>query len=133
MIWNELEVTKRGVYTIQQLINKHEITLHSLLVKLPKIPFPQRHESVQKLKHQRCIRIALRDRHQVDILMLHMTKSRASQRQDRTPNRRIANNLDAKDIREAWTTVVAEGAKDEVFAFLVEDEDAGEHRDESAR
>lgn len=126
-------MTERGVHTIQQLINKHEITLHSLLVKLPKIPLPQRHESVQKLKHQRCIRIALRDRHQVDILMLHMTESRASQRQDRTPNRRIANNLDAKDIREAWTTVVAEGAKDEVFAFLVEDEDAGEHRDESAR
>lgn len=59
--------------------------------------------------------------------MLHMTKRRASQRQDRAPNRRIANNLDAKDISQPWATVVAEGAEDEVFAFLVEDEDAGEH------
>lgn len=65
--------------------------------------------------------------------MLHMTKRRASKRQDRAPNRRIADNLDAKDIREAWATVVAEGAEDEVFAFLVEDEDAGEHLGQDAR
>ena len=65
--------------------------------------------------------------------MLYMTESSRPQRQDRAPNRRITDNLDAKDIREAWATIVAESAEDEVFAFLVEDENAGEHRGGSAR
>lgn len=39
----------------------------------------------------------------------------------------VGNDLDPEDIGEAWTAVIAEGSKDEVFAFLVEDEDSGEH------
>jgi hypothetical protein len=35
--------------------------------------------------------------------------------------------LDAKNVREAWSTVAAEGAEDEVFAFLVENQYSAEH------
>ena len=35
--------------------------------------------------------------------------------------------MDAEDICEPRPAVVAEGAENEVFAFLVEEEDAGEH------
>lgn len=39
----------------------------------------------------------------------------------------VGDDLDAEDVGESGAAVVAEGAENEVFAFLVEDEDAGEH------
>lgn len=42
----------------------------------------------------------------------------------------IGNDLNAEDIGKAWATVVTKGAKDEVLALLVEDENPGEHGDD---
>lgn len=56
-----------------------------------------------------------------------MAKGRAAQGQDRRTDLRIGDDLDAEDVGEARATVVAKGPEDEVLAFLVEDEDAGEH------
>jgi hypothetical protein len=39
----------------------------------------------------------------------------------------VGDDLDAEDVGKARAAVVAEGAKDEVLALLIEDEDAGEH------
>lgn len=59
--------------------------------------------------------------------MPHMAKGRLAKRQQRRADLGVGNNLDAKDVGEARAAVAAEGAEDEVLAFLVEDEDAGEH------
>lgn len=59
--------------------------------------------------------------------MLHMAESRRAQGQYRRADRRIGDNLDSEDVGEAGTAIVAEGAEDEVLAFLVEDENAREH------
>lgn len=114
-------------HTIQQLVDEHEITLHCLLIKLPKISLPQRNQPVQKLKHQRRVRIALRHRYQVYVLVLHMTERCAAEREDGRADLRVRDDLDAKDVREAGAAVLTEGAEDEVLTFLIEDEDAGEH------
>jgi len=45
----------------------------------------------------------------------------------------IGDDLDAEHVGEAGAAVVAEGAKDEVLAFLVENEDPGEHGGEGGR
>lgn len=39
----------------------------------------------------------------------------------------VGDNLDPEDVGETGTAVIAEGAKDEVFAFLIEDQDTREH------
>lgn len=60
-----------------------------------------------------------------------MAERRASKRQDGRAHLGIRDDLDAKDIGESGSAVVAEGAENEVLALLVEDEDAGQHgRDE---
>lgn len=57
-----------------------------------------------------------------------MAKGRAAQRQDGRPHLGVGDDLDAEDVGKARPAVVAKGAEDEVFALLVEDEHAGEHR-----
>lgn len=59
--------------------------------------------------------------------MLDMAKRRAPQRQDGRSDLGVGDDLDAEDVGESGTAVVAEGAEDEVLALLVEDEDAGQH------
>lgn len=56
-----------------------------------------------------------------------MAERRGAERQDRRAHLCIRYYLDAEDVGEAGAAVVAEGAKDEVFALLVEYKDAGEH------
>lgn len=122
-----LSLAGYSLLTIQQLINKHKIILHSLLIKLPKIPPPQPYQPIQELKHQRRIGIALRYRHQEYILMFDVAESRRPKSEYRGANLGIGDDLDAEDIGEPWSAVVSKGAEDEVLAFLVEYQDTGEH------
>ena len=98
--------------TIQKFIHKHKIILHAFLIKLIKICLAQRPQSLEKLKHQSRIGIALGNRHQIYILMTRVTKGGASKGKDRRTNLGIRYNLDAKDVSQTWTTVWSEGAKD---------------------
>ena len=59
--------------------------------------------------------------------MFDMAEGRGAEREDRGADLRVGDHLDAEDVGEAGPAVVAEGAEDEIFALLVEDEDAGEH------
>lgn len=56
--------------------------------------------------------------------MLDMAESGGSEGQDGRANHGVGDDLDAKDIGETGTAVIAKGAKDEVLALLVEDQDA---------
>ena len=58
-----------------------------------------------------------------------MAEGGRTKSQDGGADQRVGNDLDAEDIGESWAAVVAEGAKDEVLALLVEDEDARDHVD----
>lgn len=113
--------------TIEQLIYEYKIIFHGLLIELPKIPPPQAHQSVQELKHKRCIGITLRYRHQVYVLMFDMTESCGAESEDGGADLSIGDDLNAKDIGETGPAIVAKGAKYQVLAFLIKDENAGEH------
>lgn len=65
----------RGEHTVKKFINQHEVILHRLLVKFPKVALSQRDKPVQELKHERSIDITFCDRDDVDILVLDMRKS----------------------------------------------------------
>lgn len=56
-----------------------------------------------------------------------MAEGRGAEGEDRRAHLGVGDDLDAENVGEARAAVVAEGAKDEVLAFLVEYEDAGEH------
>jgi hypothetical protein len=56
-----------------------------------------------------------------------MAECGASEGEDRRADVGIRDDLDTEDVGEAGAAVGSEGAKDEVFAFLVEDQDAGYH------
>ena len=59
--------------------------------------------------------------------MLDVAERGRAQRQDGRAYLCVGDYLDAEDVGEAWTTIIAEGAKYEVLALLVEDEDARKH------
>lgn len=59
--------------------------------------------------------------------MLNMAKGRRAEGEDRRADLGVGDDLYAKHIGKAGSAVVAKGAKDEVLALLIEDEDAGEH------
>ncbi len=59
--------------------------------------------------------------------MLDMAKGRRAESEDRRPDLGIGDDLYAKHIGKAGSTIVAKGAEDEVLALLIEDQDAGEH------
>ncbi len=56
-----------------------------------------------------------------------MAEGCAAESEDGGADLGVRDDLDAEDVCEAGAAVVAKGAEDEVFALLVEDEDAGEH------
>jgi hypothetical protein len=112
---------------IEQLIHQHKVVLNSFLVEFAKVRLPQPNHPVYELENQRRIRIALGDSDQVDVLVLNMAERRGAEREDRRAHLCIRYYLDSEDVGEAGAAVVAEGAKDEVFALLIEYEDAGEH------
>ncbi len=60
-----------------------------------------------------------------------MAKGGGTKGEDGRADLGIGDDLDAEDVGEAGAAVVAEGAKDEILAFLVEDEDPRQH-DEAA-
>ena len=59
--------------------------------------------------------------------MLEVAEGRRAEREDGRADLCVRNDLDAEDVGEAGPAVRAEGAEDEIFSFLVEDEDAGDH------
>ena len=59
--------------------------------------------------------------------MLDVAEGGGAEGEDRRPDLRVGDDLDAEDIGQSGSAVVAEGAKDEVLALLVEDEDARYH------
>lgn len=59
--------------------------------------------------------------------MLDMAEGGRAQGQDGRADLGIGDDLDAKDVGQTRTAVVAKGTEDEILAFLVEDEDSGEH------
>jgi hypothetical protein len=98
--------------TIQQLINKHKIILNSLLVKLIEISLPEPLQPLQKLKHQRGIGIALRDRYQVYVLVADVREGGGAEGEDGRAHVDVRNDLDTEYVCEARATVGAEGAED---------------------
>ncbi len=94
---------------------------------MAKICLPQADQAVEKLEHESGIGVALSHRDQVDILVLHMAERGRPQCEDGRADLCVGDDLDAEYVGEAWAAVVAEGAKYEVLALLVEDENAGEH------
>ncbi|TLD10525.1 hypothetical protein PgNI_06578 [Pyricularia grisea] len=109
------------------LVDKHEVVLDGLLVKLAKVTPPELNEAVEKLKHKSSVRIALSNSHQVNVFMLDMAKGSASECQDRRPGFPSADDLNAEDIGKARAAVISEAAKDEVFTFQVKKKDARQH------
>ena len=59
--------------------------------------------------------------------MLDMAKGCRAESEDRRADLGIGDDLYAKHIGEAGSAIVSKGAKDEVLALLIEDQDAGEH------
>jgi hypothetical protein len=84
-------------------------------------------QAVQELKDQSGIGVALCDGDNEDVFVLDMAEGGGAESQDGRADQRVGDDLDAEDIGETWAAVVAEGAKDEVFALLVEDEDTRDH------
>lgn len=115
--------------TVKQLIYKNKVILHSLLIEFPEVPLPQPNESIEKLKDDCSVRIALGDRRNVDILVLDMAERCTSERQDRGADLRVGNDLDAEDVCKPRTAVLSKCAEDEVLTLLIEEEDPGEHVD----
>lgn len=107
--------------TIEQFVNQHEVVLYGLLVELAKVAPPQHDQSIEKLKHQRRIGIALGHRDQVDVLVFDMAKGGRAECQDRGADLRVGDDLDAKDVGETWAAVAAESTEDEILTLLVED------------
>ena len=56
-----------------------------------------------------------------------MAEGGGAEGEDRGADGRVGDDLDAEDVGEAGAAVLAVGAEDEVLAFLVEDQEAGEH------
>jgi hypothetical protein len=112
---------------VEQLVHQHKVVLDSLLVELPKVRLSESHQPVQKLKHQRGIRIALRHRHQVDVLVLDMAEGGGAEGENGRAYLGIRYHLNAEHVGEARAAVVAEGAKYKILALLVEYQDSGEH------
>jgi hypothetical protein len=86
-------------------------------------------QAVQKLKDQSGIGVALCDGDDEDVLVLDMAECGGTESQDGRADQRVGDDLDAEDIGETRAAVVAEGAKDEVLALLIEDEDTRDHVD----
>lgn len=82
---------------------------------------------VQELKDQSSVGIAFRDCHEIDILVFDMAEGGGAQCEDRAPDLRVRNDLDAEDICKSWSTVTAKSTEDEVLPFLVEYKDAAQH------
>lgn len=59
--------------------------------------------------------------------MFDMAEGCRAECEDWRADLRIGDDLDAKDVGKAGAAVVAKSPKDEILAFLVEDEDPGEH------
>ena len=59
--------------------------------------------------------------------MFDMAESGRAERKDWGADLSIGDDLYAKDIGEAGSTVITKGTEDEVFTFLIEDEDTREH------
>lgn len=53
--------------------------------------------------------------------MLDVAERCGAEGEDGRADLGVGDDLDAKDVGEAGAAVVAEGAEDEVFSFLVED------------
>lgn len=106
--------------TVQELVHEDEVVLYGFFVKLSKVALAEGDKTVKEFEYQRSIGIALGDCNKVDILVLDMAEGGAAQSQDRRTNLGIGDDLNAEDIGETGSTVVAEGSKDEVFTFLIE-------------
>jgi hypothetical protein len=113
--------------TVQQFVDKYEIVLDGLLVKLPKITLSQRNQAVQEFEDQGSVGIAFGDCHEINIFVLDMAEGCGAQGEDGAPHLRVRNDLNAEDICKPWSTVATKGAEDEVLAFLIEDKDAAQH------
>ncbi len=59
--------------------------------------------------------------------MLDMAEGRGPESEDWGADLGIGDDLNAEDVGEAGPTVISKGAEDEIFAFLIEDQYAGEH------
>lgn len=117
---------------VEQLVNKDEVVLDGLLVKLAKVAATQLDQAVQEFEDKSSIGIALGDGHQIDVLVLDMAEGGAAESENGRADLGVADDLDSEDVGESGAAVVSEGAKDQVLAFLVEDEDSGQHRDVGA-
>lgn len=56
-----------------------------------------------------------------------MAERRRSERQDRRPHLRVRDHLDAEHVGEARPAIVTECTEYQILAFLVEDQDTGQH------
>ena len=56
-----------------------------------------------------------------------MAERRRPQRENGRAYLRVGDNLDAEDVCEPGPAVVAKRTENEVFAFLIEDENTGQH------
>ena len=56
-----------------------------------------------------------------------MAEGGGAQCEDRAPDLRVRNDLDAEDICKSWSTVATKSTEDEVLSFLVEYKDAAQH------
>ena len=59
--------------------------------------------------------------------MLYMAERRRPQRENGRAYLRVGDNLDAEDVCEPGPAVVTKRTENEVFAFLIEDENTGQH------
>ena len=57
--------------------------------------------------------------------MSDVTETCAAEREKRTADHGVRDDLDAEDIGQSWATIIAKRSKDQIFPFLIENQDAG--------
>ena len=97
---------------IQQFVHQHKVVLHGFFIEFPKVGLPQPDHAIYKLKHQRRVRVALRDGDQVYVLVLDMAEGGRAEGENGRAHLGVRDDLDAEDVGEARAAVVAEGAED---------------------
>jgi hypothetical protein len=121
------ETGKKQRHTIQELVDQDKVVLDGFLIELPKVAPAQLDQAVEELEDEGGVRVALGDGHQVDVFVLDMAEGGAAEGQDGRADLGVADDLDAEHVGKSRAAVIAEGPEDQVLAFLVEDENSGQH------
>ena len=114
---------------IKQLVDKHKVVLHALLVQLAKVRAANAvDKAVEELEDTGGVGVDLCDGDNVDVVALDVEEGGGAERRDGRADVGRGQDLDAEDVGDRALEVVAVQPRDQHLALLVEDEDAADHR-----